>query len=242
MAEYTERKRGTTKYEHGCSLYADDAALFFNSRGDLEKGASCFYEHLLQFGLTMHVGTGATPSKTKAMYFPSPKRLFSDADTSRLYALDGTGNYVGFIGFTTEFKYLGSIVHHSLTSDADVDKRIRSASAAFGALKNILTNKDIDLKVNESVYAALCLSILLYGSEIWCLQEDLFNRLRHFHHRCARAMCRITIATQIRHRISSASLFKRLAIEPFDTYYNRRLLRWTGHVARMPLTRAPSKS
>jgi hypothetical protein len=70
--------------------------------------------------------------------------------------------------FTTEFKYLGSIVHHFLTSDADVDKRIRPASAAFGALKNILTNKDIELKVKGSVYVALCLSILLYGSDIWC--------------------------------------------------------------------------
>jgi hypothetical protein len=54
-------------------------------------------------------------------------------------------------------------------------------------------------------------------------------------------MCRITIAQTIRHRISSASLFKRLSIEPFDAYYNRRLLRWTGHVAQMPLTRAPRK-
>jgi hypothetical protein len=88
---------------------------------------------------------------------------------------------------------------------------------------------------------ALCLSILLYGSDIWCLREDLFNRLRHFHHRCARIMCRITIAHTIRHRIPSASFIKRLSIEPFDTYYSRRLLRWTGHVARMPLTRAPRK-
>jgi hypothetical protein len=49
-------------------------------------------------------------------------------------------------------------------------------------------------------------------------------------------MCRITIAHKIRHRLSSASLFKRLANELFDTYYNRRIIRWTGHVARMPLT------
>jgi hypothetical protein len=189
----------------------------------------------------MHIGTGATPSKTEAMYFPPPRRLNSDADTSRLDLPDHLGNPVGFIDFTTEFKYLGSIIHHSLTSDADVDKRIRPASAAFGALKNILTNKYIDLKVKESVYVALCLSILLYGSEMWRLREDLFNRLHHFRHRCARTICRITIAHTIRHRISSASFFKRLSIEPFDTYYKRRLLRWTGHVARMPLFRAPRK-
>jgi hypothetical protein len=95
------------------------------------------------------------------------------------------GNAAGFLDFTTEFKHLGSIVHHSLTSDADVDERIRSTSAAFGAFKNILTNKEIDLKVKGSANVALCLSILLYGSENWCLREGLFNRLRHFHHRRA---------------------------------------------------------
>jgi hypothetical protein len=165
----------------------------------------------------MHIGTWATPSKTEAIYFPLPRRLYSDADTTRLDVLDYLWNPVGFIDLTTESKYLDSIVHHSLTSDADVDKRIRSAPAAFGALKNILTNNDIDLKVKGSAYVALCLSILLYASKIWCLREDLFNRLRHFHHRCARTMCRITIAQTICHRISSASLFKRLSIEPFDT-------------------------
>jgi hypothetical protein len=87
----------------------------------------------------MHIGIGATPSKTEAMCFPPPRRLYSDADTSRLDVLDGTGNPVGFIDFMTEFNYLGSIVHHSLTSDADVDKRIRQASAAFGALESIMT-------------------------------------------------------------------------------------------------------
>jgi hypothetical protein len=68
-----------------------------------------------------------------------------------------------------------------------------------------------------------------------------YPRLNHFHHRCARTMCCITIAHTIRHRISSASLFKHLSIEPYDTCYNRRLLRWTGHVALMPSTRAPRK-
>jgi hypothetical protein len=98
------------------------------------------------------------------MFFPPPRRSYSESNTSRLDVLDNTGNAIGFIDFTTEFKYLGSIVNNSLTSDADVDKRITSASAAFGALKNILTYKDIDFKVKGSVYVALCLSILLYGS------------------------------------------------------------------------------
>jgi hypothetical protein len=132
------------------------------------------------------------------MYFPPPRRLYFDADTSRQDVLGYLGNPVCFIDFTTEFKYLGSIVHHSLTTDADVIKRIRPASAAFGALKNILTDIAIDLKVKGNVDVALCVSTLLYGSKIWCLQDDLFNRLRRFHHRCARTMCRIAIANTIK--------------------------------------------
>jgi hypothetical protein len=78
----------------------------------------------------------------------------------------------------------------------------------------VLTNKYLDPKVKGQVYVALCLSILLYGSEVWCLREDLFRRLRNFHHRCCRAMCRITIAHTIRHHISSADLFKKLGMIP----------------------------
>jgi hypothetical protein len=133
--------------------------------------------------------------------------------------LDNLANSVGFIGFATEFKCLGSIAHHSLISFAQVDERISSASAAFGSLKITFTYKDIDLQVKEGIYIALCISILLYGSKSWCLREDLFNRLHHFQHRCARIMCRIAIAHTIRHRTSSTRLIKRLAIKPFDTNF-----------------------
>jgi hypothetical protein len=62
MCECPERKPGTIKHEYGCSLYSDDAVFFFNTKEDLEKEASCLYAHLLKFGLTMHIGIGATPS------------------------------------------------------------------------------------------------------------------------------------------------------------------------------------
>ena len=46
-------------------------------------------------------------------------------------------------------------------------------------------------------------------------------------------MCRITMAHTMKHRITSKSLFERLGVGSFDSYYNRRLLRWAGHIARM---------
>ena len=88
---------------------------------------------------------------------------------------------------------------------------------------------------------ALVIGILLYGSKVWSLREDLYHHLRRFHNRCAGTMCRITIAHTIRHRITTSSLFAKLEIDPLDIYYSRCLLRWAGHVSRMPMSRVPRK-
>ena len=52
---------------------------------------------------------------------------------------------------------MGSILHYSLTCDADVDERIASATAAFGALKNIFTDKYLSEELKGEVYKALIL-------------------------------------------------------------------------------------
>lgn len=239
--ESTYRKRGASTFEHWTSLFADDCAIFFESRADMLTGTSYLFNHLRKFGLQMHVGSGPTASKTEAMFFPPPRTAYELADTSRFEVLDSSGAPAGFIDFTKEFKYLGSIISTDATSDADVDKRIKSASAAFGALKGVLTNRYLDRKVKGGIYVSLVLSILLYGCEVWSLREDLFNRLRSFHNRCCRTMSRITMAHTIRHHITSKSLFVQLGMESLDTYYNRRILRWAGHVSRMPMSRAPRR-
>ena len=130
------------------------------------------------------------------------------------------------------FRYLGSIIHYSLTSDADVDYRISKASAAFGALSNVLRNKHVFNHLKGEIYTALVLSTLLYGCEVWCL------RLRSFHKRCVRSMCRVSLRHAFHHHTSSATLFQRLNVMDLDSYYHNRILRWAGHYARMPMTRS----
>ncbi len=108
------------------------------------------------------------------MFFPPPRVEYSAADTTRFNVLDSSGAAAGFVDFTQELRYLGSIVHCSLSSEADVDRRIQSATAAFGALGNVFTNRQLDLKLKGGI-VALCLSILLFGNEVWCLREDLLG-------------------------------------------------------------------
>ena len=92
----------------------------------------------------------------------------------------------GFVSFTTEFKYLGSMINYSLTSTTDVDKRINDASAAFD-------KKHISRRIKGKIYQSLILSILLYGSECWSLTQKLYLRLQSFHRKSARKLCRITM-------------------------------------------------
>ena len=91
---------------------------------------------------------------------------------------------------------MGSVLHYSLTSDdsdADVDRRIASATTTSGALKNIFLIRGrrllvIDLTgrrqrylsegLKGEVYEALVSPTFRYGCEAWSsLREDLFKRL-----------------------------------------------------------------
>ena len=235
MGQNIRKKKGVTTFSLWKSLFADDCAVLFNTREDMIKGANYLFNHLQLFGLQMHVGRGNTPSKTEAMFCPAPRQRLDEADCTRFDVADG------FVTFTNAFKYLGSVIDHSLTSDLDVDKRIKSATAAFGALRDILTSRRTDLKIKGKIYTVLCLTILLYGSECWCLRDDIMRKLRSFHNKCVRMMCKVTKRQVIKYRITTDHLLKRLGIETLDHYLTTRYLRWAGHVARMGMHRLPRR-
>jgi hypothetical protein len=98
---------------------------------------------------------------------------YEDGDTSNFDVADG------YIGFSDDFKYLGAIIDHSLKSEAEVNKRIANASAAFG----IFAKKGVSRRVKGMIYSSLVIAILLYGSECWSVTEELKHRLRAFHNK-----------------------------------------------------------
>jgi hypothetical protein len=228
--------RNIDKFLVRAFLYADDLAIIFSSRDELVKVAKVLYDHLRKFGLTMHTGVGGAESKTKAMYFPGPSQEYSDGDVS-VISLGGDKT----ITFTEEMIYLGSVIVPSLRSDNDVGRRIMLARRAMGILRPSFRRSDLALRVKGKMYVALVLSILMYGSECWTMTEELMKELRTFHNSNVRSMCKVNMSNTQKHHISSSTLYKRLNIQPIDCYFHRRILRWAGHVSRMPLHRLPRK-
>ena len=213
------------------SEYADDIALIFDSREDSEIGIPLCMAHFSRFGMEVHSGPiePRETSKSVVLFCSKPPCMYNDPTT--FDDVDLSDIVIGdrYIPIVNEFVYLGSVITCDLSDEADVDRRIQKAGNAFGMIKKcIFSSSKIKLNVKANVYRTFILPILLYGVECWCLTEKLLNRLRSFHHRCVRAMCRVT-------------LLERLSFNSIDTYVCRQQLRWAGHVIRMPWSRLPRK-
>jgi hypothetical protein len=221
------RVRGVTLFNLWASLYADDCAIFIT-------GSTYLFSQLVRFGLHMHVGRGSTKSKTEAMFFPKPRTPYEDADTPFLHRQRRR-----LRSLLRRAEVPGLHCHPCLTSGTDVDRRIKPASAASGALRDcVFANRDLGPQVKGQVYAALVLTILLYNSEIWCLREDLRS--------CADSKpptthAPATLAHTRCHRIRTTTLLDRVRIKPLTYYYRNSILQWAGQAARMPMARIPRK-
>ena len=153
------------------------------------------------------------------------------------------------VTFTDQFRYLGAIISSSLTDDAEITNRIRSAAAAFGSLQRWVFgqsfgSKSLPLSSKGKLYGSLVLGILLYGCESWVLTQPLLQRLHTFHNGCVRSMtgraARVPDGEHARRR-ALAPLYSALGLTSIDKYISNRKLRWAGHVMRMDMSRLPRK-
>ena len=122
------------------------------------------------------------------MYFPASGKEadYGAADLSDLSEDGGT------VSFTKSFRYLGSIITWHLGDGEDVEARIRAAAQSFGALRDSgFVPPQIPLRTKAIIYQAVVHILLLYGCECWAVTADMARRLKTFHNRCVRTMCRV---------------------------------------------------
>jgi len=224
------------------SEYADDTGLVFGDRATAARMAPLVNAHFARWGMEVHEKKPAdTKVKTLVLFCAAPPSEYQDPATFDGADLSDiklpSGNVVPVVD---RAKYLGSMLGRDGTDRLGVEARIAAATRAFGSLSTLVfKSASVSPAAKREAYVALVLAILLYGCEGWSLTAALWGKLRRFHHRCARSMCRITMWHVREHRITTASVLKVLGLRNIETYVCRRQLQWAGHVARMGPGRLP---
>ena len=111
------------------SEYADDTAVLFTSRAELEKWTPSIVQTSKDMGMEVHIKQPGDKkeAKTVAMYMAVPGSTGADLTEVKL-----PGG--GVIPIVEKAKYLGAMIHRDGSSKCDVEARINKAASAFGIL------------------------------------------------------------------------------------------------------------
>ena len=160
--------------------YVDDTTLLANNEKDLQMIFDTVKEQSEKNGLNMNV------SKTKTMVISKNNELKVNikADAEILEQVD-------------HFKYLGQIVNKDLKNDQEIIKRIAQAKSTFINMSDILTSRDISLKLRLKIISLYIYPIILYGDETWTLYTETINRIEAFEMWIFRRLARVSYKVKI---------------------------------------------
>ena len=71
----------------------------------------------------------------------------------------------GFITFTKEFEYLGTVISYDLDDNLYISLRIKKANQSMGALKFFWDSKHVDKSAKIQIYLAITVNLLLWGCQ-----------------------------------------------------------------------------
>ena len=201
--------------------YADDAALVGSSPEGLQRIIDAVADAYTRSGLAINTGKTEVLSMSRPSHTPTVFHVNQQP-----------------LKNVQQFTYLGSVLTDSCDLTSEVQRRIGLASAAFGRLSHrVFLNRDLTITTKISVYKAVCLSILLYGSESWVPYRCHIKKLEAFHIRCLQHI----LGLKWWHKIPHTEIRSRARIDPLETILMQRQLRWLGHTIRMPEDRLPRK-
>ncbi|KAI8490993.1 hypothetical protein Bbelb_314120 [Branchiostoma belcheri] len=202
-------------------LFAYDAALVAHTEFAMQRVTSCFAEASELFGLEVSL------KKTEVLHQPVPLRKYCPIcikiGEKPLKAVH-------------QFTYLGSTITSDAKIDKEVDNRLAKANSALGRLHSrVWKSKHLKKDTKISVYKAVVLTTLLYGSESWVTYRHHLRLLERFHQRCLRSILNIHWSDYV----TNVEVLERAGILSIEAMLLKIQLRWAGHVYRMEDHRLP---
>ena len=218
------RLRSHTKTRERCVrelLYADDSAFVADNPEDMQAIVDGFASAANLFGLKINF------SKTELLYQPTP----GSQDEPEPIRLHGEA-----LKATKAFTYLGSTVTSTNSADLEIERRIQSASKAYGSLhKRLWSQHDIHSKTKVKVYSVAVLPCLLYTTECTTLYRKHIKALARVQLRHLRAILKI----KWQDHVPDVEVLRRAECVSVEALIASAQLRWAGHVHRMDDKRLP---
>ena len=137
--------------------YADDICLLENAIKQAQEQLDSLKDNARKVGLEINI------KKTEYM---------TNINTQESLNIDGTN-----IERVEDFKYLGARMK---STDKDVETRIALAWSAFWSLKKIWKSQHLTEYIKINLFNASCVSILLYGSETWLINDRMKMKINDF--------------------------------------------------------------
>lgn len=146
----------------------------------------------------------------------------------------------GIIEEVDHFPYLGSEFQSNGGVDTGIKSRMNKARGAFSRRWNTVWGvREISLATKCKVNNACILPVLLYSSETWPISRPLIKKMDQQQMSWLRRITGITRMKQRTHRIKDIEIRRMCKMDDMQEMLHQRVLRWAGHVARMPNSRLP---
>jgi hypothetical protein len=187
--------------------FADDIALFESNPGACEAQLSTTARRANEVGLRINY------KKTEIM---------TNQTLTTPITLDGN-----VIAVVEDFKYLGSMMK---SCETDFKVRRGQAWGAFNKMKCIWNSKNVPIKLKANIFRASVLSILLYGSESWVINDQLANSINSFATTAYRSM--LPRHKEKNKKTSNKDIYKITGQLPLIQVVQERQLRFIGHCLR----------
>ena len=211
-------------------LYADDVVLFCQSSQEAHALLEIINNTCKRFGLTISF------KKTKT-------QVFNDPDLAEEQTLFSIGEEI--IENVQQFTYLGQVI--SCTKKVSfTDYRTARATAKFNELRNILTDKKINMKTRKKLLESCVRSRLVYGTQAWLPNEQERKKLEV----CWLQMLRNMVKGGWKRRnvpedssddeseadysfvYNNKKIQEIVRTQPLETFINSQYLKYIGHVCR----------
>ena len=178
--------------------------------------------------------------KSKACQAGNERRLQREAWKKSARAMD-----VKFYAYGQElekvdlFKYLGKLTSNDDKDIQAIRGNLKKARRTWARISHVCRSENVDSKTAASFYTAVIQSVLLFGSEVWCLSETTLKELRGFHITAAYRMAKVHKPRKDEDGVwtypSSKDVLEEVGLLTIDEYIERRRNKVADYAATRPV-------